>query len=84
MPLHIYDLTDLLGIRDNSKYWYVKRKHEDKWYYLKETDDTHSRVIWTRNKEQAIPYAFESSAKQTAEKLHEHGKNLELSEEPLE
>lgn len=84
MPILIQDLTDLLRPNVGDQYWYIKRKHQGDWYYLKEFNDKKTKVIWTRNKEQAIPYSFEKSAQRVSEQIIREGVNIDLSEEILE
>lgn len=84
MPILIPNLSDLLHPEISETYWYVKRKHQNEWFYLKEFNEDHTRVVWTKNKIFAIPYAHENTAKRFISKLKSSGAIIETVKEILE
>lgn len=84
MPLFIHDLSDLLQPGPGDKCWFVKRKQQGEWYYLKEVNDSCTTVTWTKNQEHAMPYASKKTANLMADKLNQHCSTLEVVEEILD
>jgi len=83
MILLVHDLTDLLGSLTDTKFWFVKRQHQGRWYYLYSFDQAKNAATWTRSQEKAINYSYEKAANAIASKLLAQSHSVEVTYERL-